>query len=126
MELDFSEEQERLRAYSVAPGIVDTDMQKLIRGCSPEQFPMVGKFLQIKEGNFFFSFDPQAKGGGLLSPIVEAACIFGMADDFLAPAQFLKKDFDICPTVLKEYIPKIKRPKVEEYKDYLFIVIQRI
>ena len=37
--------------------------------------------------------------------------------------QFLKKNFDICPTVLKEYIPKIKRPKVEEYKDYLFIVI---
>jgi len=37
--------------------------------------------------------------------------------------QFLKKDFNICPTVLKEYIPKIKRPKVEEYKDYLFIVI---
>ena len=37
--------------------------------------------------------------------------------------QFLKKDFDICPTVLKEYIPKIKRPKVEEYKDYLFVVI---
>ena len=37
--------------------------------------------------------------------------------------QFLKKDFNICPTVLKEYIPKIKRPKVEEYKDYLFVVI---
>ncbi|MCK4799424.1 magnesium transporter CorA family protein [Candidatus Parcubacteria bacterium] len=37
--------------------------------------------------------------------------------------QFLEKDFNICPTVLKEYIPKIKRPKVEEYKDYLFVVI---
>ncbi len=36
---------------------------------------------------------------------------------------FLKKDFDICSTVLREYIPKIKRPKVEEYKNYLFIVI---
>ncbi|MEA2097647.1 MAG: magnesium transporter CorA family protein [Patescibacteria group bacterium] len=37
--------------------------------------------------------------------------------------QFLKKNFDICPTVLREYIPKIKRPKVEEYKNYLFIII---
>ncbi len=36
---------------------------------------------------------------------------------------FLKKDFDICPSILKEYIPLIKRPKVEEYKDYLFVVI---
>ncbi len=37
--------------------------------------------------------------------------------------EFLKKDFNICSAVLKEYIPKIKRPKVEEYKNYLFIVI---
>ncbi|MCK4592693.1 magnesium transporter CorA family protein [Candidatus Parcubacteria bacterium] len=37
--------------------------------------------------------------------------------------EFLKKDFDICSTILKEYIPKIKRPKVETYKDYLFAVI---
>ncbi len=37
--------------------------------------------------------------------------------------KFLKKNFDICSTILKEYIPKIKRPKAEEYKDYLFIVI---
>ena len=36
---------------------------------------------------------------------------------------FLKQDFNICSSILKEYIPKIKRPKVEEYKDYLFIVI---
>ena len=37
--------------------------------------------------------------------------------------EFLKKDFNICSAVLKEYIPKIKRPRVEEYKNYLFIVI---
>jgi len=36
---------------------------------------------------------------------------------------FLKENFDLCPSVLKEYIPPIKRSKVEEYKDYLFIVI---
>jgi magnesium transporter len=37
--------------------------------------------------------------------------------------QFLKEEFDLCPSILKEYIPKIKRPKVEEYKTYLFAVI---
>lgn len=37
--------------------------------------------------------------------------------------EFLKKDFKICPSILREYIPRIKRPKVEEYKNYLFIVI---
>ncbi|MBU4338067.1 hypothetical protein KKD57_00730, partial [Patescibacteria group bacterium] len=37
--------------------------------------------------------------------------------------EFLKSDFNICPSILKEYIPNIKRPKVEEYKNYLFVVI---
>jgi magnesium transporter len=37
--------------------------------------------------------------------------------------EFIKRDFDICSSILKEYIPAIKRPKVEEYKNYLFVVI---
>ncbi len=37
--------------------------------------------------------------------------------------EFLKSDFNICSSILKEYIPNIKRPKVEEYKNYLFVVI---
>lgn len=37
--------------------------------------------------------------------------------------EFLKQNFGICPSVLNEYIPPIKRSKVEEYKDYLFIVM---
>ena len=36
---------------------------------------------------------------------------------------FLKNSFNVCPSILKEYRPKIKRPKVENYKDYLFSVI---
>jgi NAD(P)-dependent dehydrogenase (short-subunit alcohol dehydrogenase family) len=44
-----------LRAHAVAPGIIDTDMQDLIRRCRPEQFPMVDKFLQIKRENAFNS-----------------------------------------------------------------------
>ena len=37
--------------------------------------------------------------------------------------QFLKEKFDLCPSILKEYIPRIKRPKVETYQDYLFVVV---
>jgi magnesium transporter len=37
--------------------------------------------------------------------------------------EFLKSNFNTCSSILKEYIPAIKRSKVEEYKNYLFIVI---
>jgi len=37
--------------------------------------------------------------------------------------EFLDKNFNIYRSVLEEYIPLIKKPKIEEYKDHLFIVI---
>ena len=49
----------------------------------------------IKEGNFFFSFDPSAEEKGLLDPVVEASCVFGAALDFLAPTRFAQKGFKI-------------------------------
>jgi len=36
---------------------------------------------------------------------------------------FLKANYHIAPNVLKDFIPSIKRPKVEDYGEYLFIVI---
>jgi benzil reductase ((S)-benzoin forming) len=44
-----------LRVHAVAPGIIDTDMQVLIRQCSPEQFPRVQKFLDLKATDAFSS-----------------------------------------------------------------------
>jgi benzil reductase ((S)-benzoin forming) len=44
-----------LRVHAVAPGIIDTDMQGLIRQCSPEQFPRVQKFLDLKDKGAFSS-----------------------------------------------------------------------
>jgi NAD(P)-dependent dehydrogenase (short-subunit alcohol dehydrogenase family) len=44
-----------LRVHAVAPGIIDTDMQALIRDCSPEQFPRVQKFLDLKAKDGFSS-----------------------------------------------------------------------
>ncbi len=44
-----------LRAHSVAPGVVDTEMQSLIRATSPEQFPAVDRFLDLKREDSFNS-----------------------------------------------------------------------
>lgn len=40
----------------------------------------------IDEGNFYFAFDEGS--GKLLNPVVEAACVFGQATDFLVPEAF--------------------------------------
>jgi len=62
-----------LRAHAVAPGIVDTRMQELIRSCSPERFPLVERFLEFQRQGAFNSlpfvarlllaiaFDPEAQ-----------------------------------------------------------------
>ena len=51
-----------LRAYSVAPGVIDTHMQALIRACPPERFPMVEKFHQLKRDDQFSSVEFVAEG----------------------------------------------------------------
>ena len=50
---ESGEEGYNFRAYSIAPGVVDTDMQAAIRSSSREDFPMLDKFLEIKAGNSF-------------------------------------------------------------------------
>ena len=62
-----------LRAYSVAPGVVDTAMQELIRNSTAEDFPEVERFREMKmEGSFNspefvasqllgIAFDPDAR-----------------------------------------------------------------
>jgi benzil reductase ((S)-benzoin forming) len=44
----LEEREHGLRVHSVAPGIIDTDMQALIRDCDRDRFPMVDKFLDLK------------------------------------------------------------------------------
>jgi NAD(P)-dependent dehydrogenase (short-subunit alcohol dehydrogenase family) len=49
-------EEERdhgLRAYGVAPGMVDTGMQALVRASTPEAFPAVERFLEAKRSGRF-------------------------------------------------------------------------
>lgn len=57
----LEEEDSGLRAYSVAPGIIDTDMQTLIRSCDAADFPMVQKFHDLKRDDAFSSVEFVAK-----------------------------------------------------------------
>lgn len=53
-EVAAAEEAEAgLRAYAVAPGVIDTAMQELIRSQPEERFPAVEKFLQLKRDEAF-------------------------------------------------------------------------
>ncbi|RMH04792.1 MAG: SDR family NAD(P)-dependent oxidoreductase [Planctomycetota bacterium] len=44
-----------LRAWAVAPGVVDTAMQERIRSCDREVFPEIDRFLALKEAEAFNS-----------------------------------------------------------------------
>ncbi len=71
--VQLEEEGTGLRAYAVAPGVIDTDMQALIRQCSPEEFPEVERFREMKRDDSFntpgfvarhllaIAFDPAAR-----------------------------------------------------------------
>lgn len=62
-----------LRAYSVAPGVIDTDMQALIRATPAERFPEAPRFVERKRAGRFntpalvaahilaIAFDPAAR-----------------------------------------------------------------
>lgn len=70
--LQLEEADTGLRAHAVAPGVIDTDMQALIRSMPKDRFPMVDKFLAMKRDNSFrtpaqvaadflaLSFDPKS------------------------------------------------------------------
>jgi benzil reductase ((S)-benzoin forming) len=48
-------EEPALSAWSVAPGVIDTDMQAAIRSTAREDFPAIDRFLQLKEDEAFNS-----------------------------------------------------------------------
>lgn len=54
----YLEEQEKginLKAYAIAPGVIDTGMQEQIRSASKEDFSAVDNFKQMKEEGVLFS-----------------------------------------------------------------------
>jgi benzil reductase ((S)-benzoin forming) len=54
-----------LRAFAVAPGVVDTDMQARVRAATEEDFPEVQRFVELKESGAYNS--PSWVGRQLLS-----------------------------------------------------------
>ena len=50
-----------VRAYAVAPGVVDTDMQATIRATPAERFPLVDRFVAIKEADALNRVDHVAR-----------------------------------------------------------------
>jgi len=76
--LALEEAAQGLRAYAVAPGVIDTDMQARIRATPAERFPEVGRFLERKREERFSSphfvaeqilalaFDPTARPAEVL------------------------------------------------------------
>ena len=51
--LQLEEGSTGLRVHSVAPGVIDTQMQETIRSLTQEEFPMVEKFHAIRRDNLF-------------------------------------------------------------------------
>lgn len=51
--VELEECESGLRAYAVAPGVIDTDMQTLIRECSPADFPEVERFREMKRDDSY-------------------------------------------------------------------------
>ena len=51
--VQLEEQAYGLRAYAVAPGVIDTDMQSRIREYRPEDFPEVERFLELKRSDGF-------------------------------------------------------------------------
>ena len=55
------EERSRVRVASIAPGVVDTDMQRLIRDTSPRDFPNVNRFHSLHEDGVLSEPEDAAK-----------------------------------------------------------------
>jgi NAD(P)-dependent dehydrogenase (short-subunit alcohol dehydrogenase family) len=49
----LEERRHGLRAFALSPGVVDTDMQALIRSTPPERFPSVERFHRLHESGAF-------------------------------------------------------------------------
>ncbi len=70
--VQVEEAEHGLRAYSVAPGVIDTGMQALIRGTDEADFPMVPRFHEMKAQEAFNS--PQWVADQLYALAFDPAC----------------------------------------------------
>ena len=57
----MEEKRPDLQAISVAPGIIETDMQRSIRDLTPDRFPLVDSFVAYKSTGSLKSPEQAAK-----------------------------------------------------------------
>ena len=81
------EESGFLRAHSVAPGVIDTDMQATIRSKSEDEFPMVERFREMKKAGVFSSAEEVADGFLRIAQAEDLGVILDLRTAFSAPAQ---------------------------------------
>jgi NAD(P)-dependent dehydrogenase (short-subunit alcohol dehydrogenase family) len=92
----LEERHHGLAAYALAPGLVDTDMQALIRSTSAEAFPMAARFRQVFEADGFNSAEWVARF---------------ILDRFVDGADPAGSGSDASPGTLRIRVPDQKGPK---------------
>ncbi len=70
-----AEKRDTLRICSLAPGVVDTDMQRAVRDTPETLFPMLKKFTQLKQNGLLS--DPQAAAEQIINHLLSTT--FGEA-----------------------------------------------
>ncbi len=66
-----ADDDRRLRICSIAPGVVDTDMQAVIRGTAVEDFPLLANFIALKRDGSLTS--PEAAAARLVRHLLSEA-----------------------------------------------------
>ncbi len=60
-EQELVEPKKRITIFSVAPGVVETNMQEIIREVSPSEFSGLQKFIDLKNNNELYTVEEAAK-----------------------------------------------------------------
>ena len=77
--LEIENEQLQAKVWSLAPGVVDTNMQIGIRKTEKQDFPDIDRFIQLKENNELFS--PEFVAEFIINAIGNSKFINGQAYD---------------------------------------------
>lgn len=80
--LEQASKNNRVKIISVAPGVVDTDMQTQIRGTSQEEFRDVERFIKLKEEGMLASAQDTARNLlAKLEAVVPQGAVLDIRDD---------------------------------------------
>ena len=102
-EVAAAEAPSDVSVVAVAPGIIETRMQRTIRSTSQDRFPDVGKFHQLKET------------GALLHPVDAAVALVWLLQE--APLQLSGSFLDVRDEAMQLRIPAPSNAQLQQAKD---------